>query len=154
MDRVLMKSEIKAEEGEKLQSYLDSLGYWTIGIGILIDPRKGGDPAPFGLELRFGATITQAQSDILFNKHLDEKLAQLDARLPWWRKLDDVRQRVLVNMAFQMGINGLLGFENTLDMVESGDYQGAADGMLHSKWAAQTPARAKRLSDRMRTGIA
>ena len=55
-------------------------------------------------------------------------------------------------MAFQMGIAGLMGFRNTLATIERGDYQRAGDEMLMSKWATQTPNRAKRLSEQMKTG--
>ena len=56
-------------------------------------------------------------------------------------------------MAFQMGVDGLLGFKNTLAMIQSGRYSDAAKGMLSSLWAKQTPARAKRMSEQMRTGV-
>jgi lysozyme len=59
---------------------------------------------------------------------------------------------VLVNMAFNMGINGLLGFKHTLELVRTGNYADAADAMLNSKWAEQVGPRAKRLSEQMRTG--
>lgn len=76
----------------------------------------------------------------------------LRSRLPWYDSLDEARQGVLANMAFQMGVDGLLGFRNTLAMVERGEYAAAADGMMASKWAQQTPRRAARLSQQMRTG--
>ncbi len=77
---------------------------------------------------------------------------ELDERLPWWRTLDEARQGVLLNMSYQLGIEGLLGFVKTLKMMEAGDYDGAARGMLLSKWSAQTPRRAARLSNQMREG--
>lgn len=59
----------------------------------------------------------------------------------------------LLNMAFQMGVDGLLGFKNTLELIRTGSYEKAAEGMLSSLWAKQTPARAKRLAVQMRTGV-
>src|SRR5699024_12529627 len=73
-------------------------------------------------------------------------------------KCDEARQGVLLKMCFQMGIGsaahgtGLLGFKNTLAMIERGDYESAAQGMMNSVWAKQTPNRAKRLAEQMRTG--
>ena len=131
--------QLKRDEGEVLHAYQDHLSYWTIGIGILIDKRKGGGLRP-------------EESEFIFNNRLRLINEQLDRRIPWIGKLDPVRRGVLVNMAFQMGIDGLLGFKNTLAMVERGDYAGAARGMLNSLWAKQTPARANRLSVQMRTG--
>ncbi|MGU3777520.1 hypothetical protein [Burkholderia metallica] len=67
------------------------------------------------------------------------------------RQLDPVRQRVVINMAFNMQ-GGLLTFTNTLAAMKRGDYAAAADGMLASKWAAQVGARATRLATMMRSG--
>ena len=55
-------------------------------------------------------------------------------------------------MAFQMGVDGLLGFKNTLAMIQAGKYTEAANGMMNSKWAKQTPSRAQRHAEQMRTG--
>lgn len=131
--------QLRDEEGEVLSAYPDHLGFLTIGVGRLIDKRKGGG-------------ITSEESAYLLGNDIAKVNAQLDAKIPWWRKLDEARQAVIQGMAFQMGIDGLLGFKNTLKMVESGDYEGAGKGMLNSLWAKQTPARAKRMSEQMRTG--
>lgn len=138
MNQNLIK-QLRDEEGEVLSAYQDHLGFWTIGVGRLIDKRKGGG-------------ITKEESEYLLSNDISKVNAQLDINMPWWRKLDEPRQAVLQGMAFQMGIAGLLGFKNTLKMVESGDYEGAGKGMLNSLWAKQTPARAKRMSEQMRTG--
>lgn len=131
--------QLRRDEGEVLHAYQDHLGYWTIGVGILIDKRKGGGLLP-------------EESEFIFNNRLRLINESLEKRVPWIAELDPVRRGVLVNMAFQMGIDGLLGFKNTLAMVEKGEYQKAAAAMLQSKWATQTPARANRLSVQMRTG--
>ena len=130
---------LRGEEGEVLHAYDDHLGYATIGIGRLIDKRKGGG-------------ITKEEAAYLLGNDIEKVIAQLNKRLPWWTKLDEARRGVLVNMAFQMGIDGLLDFKNTLAMIERGDYANAAKGMLNSLWARQTPARAKRMAEQMRTG--
>lgn len=132
-------TQLKRDEGEVLHAYQDHLGFWTIGIGILIDKRKGGGLLP-------------EESEFIFNNRLSLINKELELRLPWINKLDPARRGVLVNMAFQMGIAGLLGFRNTLAMIEAGKYQDAARAMLQSKWATQTPARAQRLSNQMATG--
>lgn len=138
MNQNLIK-QLRDEEGEVLHVYNDSMGFATIGVGRLIDKRKCGG-------------ITPEESAYLLGNDIAKVNAQLDTKLPWWRKLDEVRQAVIQGMAFQMGIDGLLGFKNTLKMIESGDYEGAGKGMLNSLWAKQTPARAKRMSEQMRTG--
>lgn len=133
-------SQLKRDEGEVLHAYEDSLGFLTIGVGILIDKRKGGGLRP-------------EESEFIFRNRLKLLDAELNNRLPWITKLDPARRGVLINMAFQLGVAGLLGFKNTLAMIEAGKYQDAANAMLQSKWATQTPARVKRLSNQMLSGV-
>ena len=121
-----LESQLRRDEGEKLYAYKDSLGYWTIGIGILIDKEKGGGLLP-------------EESAFIFNNRVKILKSELPKRISFFDKLSETRQAVLLNMAFQMGVNGLLGFKNTLKTIESGDYSKAAKEMLMSKWASQTP---------------
>lgn len=136
MDKDKLISELIRDEGEVLHAYQDSLGYWTIGVGHLIDKRKGGK-------------ISKAASRFMLAEDIDEKMSEPDKALPWWRELSDVRQRVLINMAFNLGIGGLMGFLNTLKAVKEGRYKDAARGMLASRWRTQVGDRAKRLADMM-----
>lgn len=131
--------QIKEDEGCVLYAYDDHLGYSTIGYGRLIDRRKGGG-------------ISQDEAEYLLNNDIDRVMDELSWKLSWYDTLDDARQAVLLNMAFQLGVAGLLKFKNTLAYIEAGDYENAAANMLKSKWATQTPARAKRMADQMRTG--
>lgn len=130
--------QLRSEEGEVLHAYLDSEGLLTIGCGRLIDRKRGGG-------------ITKEESAYLLNNDIAKFERLLDKSLPWWRSLTEPRQAVILGMAFQMGVDGLLGFKNTLSMVKSGDYAGASENMMKSKWAQQTPARARRMSDQMRS---
>ena len=89
---------------------------------------------------------------MLLRNDIDEVMFELNSRLPWYNALNDARKAVLMNMAFQLGITGLMGFSKTLSLIESGDYAQAADQMLRSKWASQTPNRAYEMAEQMRTG--
>ena len=131
--------QIKRHEGLVLHAYKDHLGYLTIGYGRLVDQRRGGG-------------ITQAEAEFLLQNDINGKLAELKRRLTWFDKLNDARKGVLLNMCFQLGIGGLMGFRNTLAKIEAGDYAGAASNMLKSKWAQQTPRRAKEMAKQMETG--
>lgn len=142
--------QLKRDEGEVLHVYDDAngkaivsgytvVGFPTVGVGILLDRNKNGGLRP-------------EESEFIFRNRLKLLDAELAQRLPWIVKLDPARKGALINMAFQMGVTGLLGFKNTLALVEQGKYQDAADNMLKSKWAQQTPARAQRISNQMRTG--
>lgn len=136
-----IESQLREDEGEVLHEYKDHLGYSTIGIGVLIDKRKGGG-------------ITKEESSYLFQNRLGAKRQEIRKALPWFDALDPVRQGVLLNMAYQLGVTGLLGFKTTLKHVQAGQWVAASVGMLDSKWARlDTPARAERLATQMRTGV-
>lgn len=131
---------LEKEEGKIKHAYQDHLGYWTIGVGRLIDKKKGGG-------------LSDDEIAYLLKNDVDKVVKQVHEKLPWVKNLTSNRKAVLYAMAFQMGINGLLGFKNTLKMIERGDYEGAAKGMLNSKWArTDSPARAKRTAELMRKG--
>ena len=132
--------QLQRDEGNILHAYQDHLGYWTIGVGILIDKRKGGGLLP-------------EESEFIFQNRMRIFKAEVERKIPFFKHLSEARQGVLLNMRYQMGMNGLLGFKNTLKMIEQGRYADAAKGMLNSLWARQTPERAKRLSIQMETNV-
>lgn len=135
-----LMQDLKRVEGFVRYAYLDSKGYWTIGHGRCIDARVGGG-------------ITQTEAGMLLRNDIANTIAQLDAVMLWWVSLDDVRARVLVDMAFNMGIAGLLEFHKMLGHVERGEWDAAADDMLDSNYARKdVPTRAAENARRMRTG--
>jgi lysozyme len=134
-DRSVLMAELTRDEGRRLKPYVDTVGKTTIGVG-----RNLTDVG-----------ISDAECDTMLSNDIDRTVAWLDRNLPWWRQLDPVRQRVVINMAFNMQ-GGLLTFVNTLAAMKRGDYAAAADGMLASKWAGQVGARAMRLATMMRSG--
>ena len=131
--------QLRDEEGEILHAYQDHLGYWTIGVGILIDKRKGGG-------------LTREESAYILDRRVRELERRVFDALPWARSLNEARQAVLIGMAFQMGMDGLMGFHNTLRFIKEGKFKEAAGNMLVSKWASQTSGRAKRMAKQMETG--
>jgi lysozyme len=138
-DAVDLKSQLLREEGAESCAYQDSLGYWTIGVGRLIDSRKGGG-------------LSNDEINYLLDNDIKAKTHEVLLALPWMPRLSEPRQAVLIGMAFQMGLKGLLQFKRTLGSIEDGHYGEAAAGMLDSTWAKQTPARAARLAKQMETG--
>lgn len=131
---------LEAEEGRVAHAYTDSEGWLTIGVGRLIDRRKGG-------------RLTDKEIDYLLANDIAEKTAEVLKALPWLMQLDEARRAVLLGMAFQMGTAGLLTFRNTLENIRTGDYKAAGRGMLQSRWAEQTPKRAQRMAQQMETGL-
>jgi lysozyme len=96
--------------------------------------------------------VTEAQAELLLILEVQRLHGELGRRLPWFAKLDEVRQAVLINMAFNLGTAGLLAFVNTLRYVKNGDYRQAAKNMLLSKWSRQVGKRADELALQMETG--
>jgi lysozyme len=137
MNLDLLRAEIENEEGFEPHAYLDSNGWWTIGIGRLIDRRKGGG-------------ITHDEAKYLFENDVRRVVAEIDEKLPWLKEHPDVVQRAIANMVFQMGIEGVLKFVTTLSLIQQRKYTHAANNALKSKWAKQTPARAARVTDLIR----
>ena len=131
--------QIKEDEGLVLHVYDDTLGYSTIGYGRLVDRRKNGG-------------ISEEEALYLLKNDVNARLNVLENAIDFFARLDDARKAVLLNMSFQLGIAGLLKFKSTLSYIESGDYENASANMLKSLWARQTPNRANRLAEQMRTG--
>lgn len=136
------------EEGYRARAYLDSEGYPTIGVGFLIGP-KGAAISNYSF------TLSKNVSDVWLQEMVDAKTAEMRASpaiTAALRQCNPARSDILISMAYQMGTQGLAGFKNTLDMIAAGNFTGAASGMMNSRWARQTPNRARRHSDVMRTG--
>ena len=132
----LVTLHLSHEEGFVPHVYDDHLGYATIGIGRLVDKRKGGG-------------ITEEEAHLLLANDLERIESKLNDRLPWWTNLSTTRQTVLLSMAFQMGIAGLMKFNRTLEHIRLGRWELAARHMQLSRWARQTPGRAARLAHAM-----
>lgn len=129
MSDILRKLLIE-EEDRIPHAYLDHLGFWTIGVGHLIDKRKGG-------------RLPDQIIDALLDYDIAEKTA-IAARFRGWEQLSDVRKAVLVSMCFQMGSKPL-SWPNFRRALEAGDFIAASQHGMDSVWArVQTPARARR----------
>jgi lysozyme len=132
-------TQLRREEGVSRHAYQDHLGFWTIGVGRLIDKRKGGG-------------LSDEEVDRLLRNDVERFTREVKQALSWFDELNEPRQAVLVGMAFQMGTAGLLQFRNTLNAVRDNRWFDAAEGMLASRWAQQTPGRASRMAKQMETG--
>jgi lysozyme len=123
---------IKLHEGTELMPYYDSLGNLTIGTGRNLDANG----------------ITQEEAEIML-RH-DVMLAEAEAgRFSWYRKLDDRRKGVIVEMIFNIGLPSLLKFKNMIQAIKDDDYKKASNEMLDSKWSSQVGRRAITLANIM-----
>lgn len=129
-----------ADEDEVLHAYEDHLGYLTIGVGRLIDKRRGGG-------------ITQEESRYLLRNDISRVVAQCETRFEWWDSLDSARQQVIVCMAFQLGVNGVANFRKMVAAIRVRDFAEAARQMIDSNWHQQTRARCERMANVMKTGV-
>ncbi len=135
----MFMSRLVEHEGIKPSAYQDSMGYWTIGIGTLIDERKGGK-------------LTSEECFYLCRNRLNLRRNDL-LKYDWFVKQDIIRQNALVELAFNMGVRGLLGFKKMLSALTVNNYALAAKELLDSAWAVQVGvARASDLHYRILTG--
>ena len=132
-----IEERLSQEEGRKNKPYTDTVGKLSIGVG-----RNLTDVG-----------LSDDEIDYLLANDIKRATVSLNTALPWWTSLDSVRQKVLLDMCFNMGINSLLEFHNTLSFMQAGDYNSAANGMLNSLWAKQVGIRADKLAVMMRTGV-
>lgn len=127
--------QLLVDEGLRLKPYRCTAGKLTIGVGRNLED-KG---------------ISAAEALGLLDNDIDEFWKQLTSSLPWVLTAPEVVQEVLLNMAFNLGVPGLLKFKETLRLLQAGEYSLAAGAMLDSKWAKQVGPRAERLSHRIKT---
>lgn len=131
---------LERDEGYEESAYADSLGYITIGIGHLIDRRKGG----------------KLDRDIIYqilSRDISKHTADLYSVFPWAAELDEPRRAVLICMCFQLGINGLAQFQRAMTYMKNGEYTAASLAFADSKVAReQAPVRWKRFCEQLKTG--
>jgi lysozyme len=131
-----LTEQLKVEEGLRLKPYVDTVGKITIGYGMNLTDRG----------------ITEVQAIDFLTQEIDEVMTELPPKIPFWDKLSEVRQRVLADMAFNMGVPTLLTFKRMLTYLKLNEYELAANEMLDSEWAEQVHGRAVKLAQMMRTG--
>ena len=128
------KTTLIADEGLRLKPYKCTAGKWTIGVGRNLDA-KG---------------ISEAEAMFMLGNDIKDAKAAARRLIRTFDVLSDDRKIALVSMVFQMGETGVSKFRNMIKCIEMQSFDIAAAEMLQSRWAVQTPERAKRLSDMMK----
>ena len=141
MERLL--KSVKEHEGYRNKVYLDSLGKRTVGVGHLCVEDFWEDDKEY--EEKFLLTILE--HDLKSAKKSAEELC---SDCP---DLDDLAKELIVEMVFQLGKTGVSKFRNMWKALQHDppNYERASLEMLDSRWASQTPNRAKKMSDHMRS---
>lgn len=128
-------SQLERDEGFRAKPYQDTEGHWTVGFGWNLEA------VPLDIDI----------ARMILQREVEKRTAALRRDYSWFDSLSECRQAVLINMAYNLGTEGLAKFERTLGSIASGNYDLAARQMLESKWAKQVGDRALRLSIQMRT---
>lgn len=135
---------IKAHEGFRDHIYKDSVGKATIGYGFLVAALSPD-------ELKLNGGKVEPMSKEVAEKILNLKISKLKKRLfqclPWLQNKPQGVQDTLTEMAYQLGLAGLMGFRHTLSCIEAGDCAQAAKNLKASLLYRQTP---KRVEDYIR----
>lgn len=148
---------LRHDEGEKLELYKDSEGFWTIGIGRLITKNPSYQEALGVLSSYTGdmtGRITQVQSEKFLTEDILRATRSIERSVlnKTYNQLNDARRMALVNMVFQLGLSGVLGFKKMIHHLQLGNWSAVAAEALDSKWARQTPNRARRVATVIKTG--
>lgn len=136
MNTAALRAQLMVDEALRLKPYTDTKGQITIGVGHNLSAR--------------GISLELAMQWL--DDDMAETIEDVEHAWPWVARLDNVRQHVLLNMAFNLGITKLGTFHRFLDALQAGNYQTAATEMMDSKWADDVGRRATRLATEMLTG--
>lgn len=140
IDKDRLIQDLIRDEGVVLHAYQDSLGFWTIGIGRLIDPRSGG-------------RITKEEAIYLLNNDIERKEKEFYERYPHFKTFNEARQRALLNMYFNLGANRFAEFKKMITALKNNEFQEAARQALNSLWAKQVGKRAVRIATTISKGV-
>ncbi len=130
-----LRQRLRLDEGVRLKMYQDSEGHNTIGVGRNLDA-KGINPD---------------ECDLMLSNDIGDALRDAQS-FPWFPVLNHARQRVIVNMLFNMGLSRFKTFKKMIAAIERHEFTTASDEMLDSKWSTQVGPRARRLAAQMARG--
>lgn len=143
---------ITRHEGLRLKPYFDCCGRFFRDCDCPSRGKKQGD-----LTIGVGRNIEKVgisaeEAFLLRDNDIAKAERQADAAFPWYKDLSQARQWIVIDMIFNLGIMGFLGFRNMIAALQKQDYRQAADEMINSHWHEQVGGRAAELSELMRKG--
>jgi len=128
---------LKTHEGYRRFAYECSEGRLTIGYGTMIENGGHGIPEPI--------------AEALLTDYVNVIYAQM-SKHRWFTDLNQARQECIVEMCYQLGVEGVSEFKNMISSLKAEIWLGAAEHALDSLWAKQTPARAAEIARRLAEG--
>ena len=128
-------ARLKVDEGFRATPYVDTTGHLSVGYGTNLDA---------GLSESAASALLVAQATELANEL---------ATYTWASGLNDVRASVLIELAFNLGMTGLMRFQRMIAAIRSGDWGGAHDELLDSDAALELPVRYQMLAEMLLTGM-
>lgn len=132
-----LKATLRRAEGVRLKPYTDTTGHITIGIARNLT----------------AVGISEAEADDLLMNDIARTIGAMQPQLAWALALDDVRARAFIELAFNMGAEGLLGFHTMLAFARAGEWDQCAGALMDSRWVGQVgPTRSGRIASMLRTG--
>ena len=141
MDMSRLLESVKKHEGYRNRVYLDSLGKRTVGYGHLCVEDHWEDNREY----------TVPELERVLEADLNNAIQGAEELCGDCPDLRDQAKEIIVEMVFQLGKTGVSKFRNMWKALKVPDYPTAAKEMLDSRWAKQTPNRAKEMSDHMRS---
>ena len=145
MNLSLMDDELERDEGRRYVIYTDTKKHRTTGIGHNLD----ASPIPSA----WVYPLTDDEIDQLLDHDLSVTIAALDLHIGWWRTLDEVRQRCVANICFNLGVGSLMGFHDALADMKAGNFLNASQEFQDSDWYKEVGDRAVRICSAIRTGV-
>jgi lysozyme len=136
MDRQRLCQQLRLHEGVEHKPYKCTAGYLTIGVGRNIEERG----------------LSDDEIDFLLDNDVQIVVDELGRTYDWFFDLSEVRQRVIADMVFNLGLPRFSQFKNMIAAIEAEDYVQASNEMMDSRWAEQVGLRASRLAEMMETG--
>ena len=141
MERLL--KSVKEHEGYRNKVYLDTLGKRTVGVGHLCVEDFWEDDKEYAEDFLMDILKKELQEAIRGAKQLMEDHGCAD--------IDEQAEEILIEMVFQLGMTGVSKFKNMWKCLAEQNYIGASFEMLDSRWAKQTPNRAKSMAELMKS---
>lgn len=145
MDMERLLASVRSNEGYRNKVYLDTLGKRTVGVGHLCTEDFWEDDKEYEEKFLMEILAEDLQNAIRGARELKEEYDCTD--------IDEIAQEIIVEMVFQLGKTGVSKFKNMWKALAEKNYIGASYEMLDSRWAKQTPNRAKAMADLMKACV-